>query len=168
MSTAGRGGVLSMHCSPLAPELPSSGVKPLLFKRKLWGFSFDVVWGHRAVHAGECRGQGGARVRVSVCMRCSARDIVGVHQSKGLWARRSAAPDSALQEGLVGLQGRLRVLHSLGQKPWPSWKMWIQWLLCPKPRDMPSEKSDLCRKSECVFEPLLLSLAVWGKKWENE
>lgn len=60
------------------------------------------------------------RVCMSVCMRYSARDIVGVHQSKGLWARRSAAPDSALQEGLVSLQGRLRVFHSLGQKPWPS------------------------------------------------
>ena len=29
---------------------------------------------------------------------------------------------------------------------------------------MPSEKSDLCRESDCVFEPLLLSLAVRGKR----
>lgn len=65
--------------------------------------------------------------------------------------------------GLV--QGPLRVLHSPGQKLGPSWKMWIQWLLCPKPRDMPSEKSDLCWESDCVFEPLLLSLAVRGKEW---
>lgn len=27
---------------------------------------------------------------------------------------------------------------------------------------MPSEKSDLCRESDCVFEPLLQSLAVRG------
>lgn len=29
---------------------------------------------------------------------------------------------------------------------------------------MPSEKSDLCRESDCVFELLLLSLAVRGQR----
>lgn len=40
-------------------------------------------------------------MRVSVRARRCARDMAGVHQSKGRRARRLAAPDSALQEGLV-------------------------------------------------------------------
>lgn len=44
-------------------------------------------------------------LRVNVCAcACEsrrARDMAGAHQSKGCRARRLAAPDSALQEGLV-------------------------------------------------------------------
>ena len=40
-------------------------------------------------------------MRVSASARCRACDMAGVHQSKGRRARRLAAPDSALQEGLV-------------------------------------------------------------------
>lgn len=95
-----REGLPSMHYSPLALELPSLGPKPLLFKRSCGDFrlmwSEAIVWCMRENVEGkvEC-------VCVWVCVRCRACDMAGVHQSKGRGARRLAAPDSALQEGLV-------------------------------------------------------------------
>lgn len=92
----------SMHDSPVALEVPSLGAKTITFQRELWGFSFDVVWGYCMVQCGRMlRARWSVYACECVYARCRERDMVGVHQSKGRRARRLAAPDSALQEGLV-------------------------------------------------------------------
>lgn len=58
--------------------------------RVLYGACGRMLRARWSVYACEC-----------VCARCRACDMAGVHQSKGRQARRLAAPDSALQEGLV-------------------------------------------------------------------
>lgn len=78
------------------------GGETITFQKELWGFSFDVVWEYCMVQCGRMlRARWSVYACECVYAHCRARDMAGVHQSKGRRARRLAAPDSALQEGLV-------------------------------------------------------------------
>lgn len=146
----------------ITPERPSLGAKTITFQRSCG--AFRLMWSEGIViaHAGECWGQGGVCM-VWVCVRGAVRVTW-----QGYISQRAAGPDVWLPLTVHSRRGWLFAGPTPsppfppGQKPWPSWKMWIQRLLCLKPRDMPSEKSDLCWKSDGVFE--VLFLAVWGKK----
>lgn len=83
-----RQGLLTMHYSPVALELPSLGGKPLLFKRS--GGTFRLMWSGGIVwcNAGECWGQGGVCMHVSVCVRAVVRVTW-----QGYISQRAAGPD---------------------------------------------------------------------------
>lgn len=96
------GGFVVHALQPCGPRAAIFGGETITFQKELWGFSFDVVWGYCMVQCGRMlRARWSVYACECVCARCRACDMAGVHQSKGRRARRLAAPDSALQEGLV-------------------------------------------------------------------
>lgn len=80
-----------MHYSLLDPRAAIFGGETITFQKELWGFSFDVAWGYCMVHAGECWGQGGVCMRVSVC--ACVRALLCMWHGRGTSVKGPLGPD---------------------------------------------------------------------------
>lgn len=78
-------------------------------------------------------------------------DMAGLHPSKGCRGQTFSCPWPRTPGGAGLMSARSKRLAPPGQKPAPSWKMWIEGLLCLGPRAMRSEKTDLCWELDCVW-----------------
>lgn len=83
--------------------------------------------------------------------REEGRDMAGLHPSKGCRGQTFSCPWPRTPGGAGLMAARSKRLTLPGQKPAPSWKMWIVELLCLGPGAMRSEKTDLCRELDCVW-----------------
>lgn len=87
-SCSWEGGFVVHALQPSGPRTAIFGGETITFQKELWGFSFDVVWGYCMVHAGECWGQGGLCMRVSMRVRAAVRVTW-----QGYISQRAAGPD---------------------------------------------------------------------------
>lgn len=78
-------------------------------------------------------------------------DMAGLHPSKGCRGQTFSCPWPRTPGGAGLMAARSKHLAPPGQKPAPSWKMWIEGLLCLGPGAMRSEKTDLCWELDCVW-----------------
>lgn len=78
-------------------------------------------------------------------------DMAGLHPSKGCRGQTFSCPWPRTPGGAGLMAARSKHLALPGQKPAPSWKMWIEGLLCLGLGGMRSEKTDLCWELDCVW-----------------
>lgn len=96
-------------------------------------------------------------------------DMAGLHPSKGCRGQTFSCPWPRTPGGAGLMAARSKHLALPGQKPAPSWKMWIEGLLCLGLGGMRSEKTDLCWELDCVWTLSLSQPVGWrrpsGRLW---